>query len=154
MSRSNMKPLSQDILLVEDDARDVELTLREFENYDCQHRIVVLRDGAEALKFLFAESNTNETACLPRAILIGWKLPKVDGVALLHLLKANERTREIPAFLLISATQDIEHLAKGQIQPDGYLVKPVGFMDLNRLLDSNRNERSPAFEAKPAGNRN
>jgi two-component system response regulator len=149
-----MKPLPTDILLVEDDARDVELTLREFENHDCQDRIVVLRDGAEALKFLFAEPSDPAADQLPRAILIGWKLPKVDGVALLHLLKANERTREIPAFLLISATQDIEHLAKGQIQPDGYLVKPVGFTDLNRLLDSTRNERSPAFEAKPASNRN
>jgi two-component system response regulator len=149
-----MKPLSQDILLVEDDARDVELTLREFENHDFPHRFVVLRDGAEALKFLFKEPSAPETDQLPRAILIGWKLPKVDGVALLHLLKANERTREIPAFLLISASQDIEHLSKGQVQPDGYLVKPVGFTDLNRLLDSARNERLLHLAGKPPLNRN
>lgn len=149
-----MKPLLQDILLVEDDARDVELTLREFENHDFPHRIVVLRDGAEALKFLFTETSAAETGTLPRAILIGWKLPKVDGVALLHLLKANERTREIPAFLLISATQDIEHLSKSQVQPDGYLVKPVGFRDLNRLLSSTSQNRSARFVEKSAHNQN
>jgi two-component system response regulator len=149
-----MKPLSQDILLVEDDARDVELTLREFENHDFPHRIVVLRDGAEALKFLFKEPSAPEADQLPRAILIGWKLPKVDGVALLHLLKANERTREIPAFLLISAAQDIEHLSKGQVQPDGYLVKPVGFRALSRLLGSATHGSQPQLTEKSSFNQN
>jgi len=124
-----MKP---DILLIEDDAYDVELTLREFEAHDFRDRLVVLRDGAEALKYLFEEPNGPGTDKLPRDILIGWKLPKVDGVALLQRLKAHDRTRRIPAFLMISAAEDIEHLSKERVQPDGYLVKPVGFHEFVR----------------------
>jgi two-component system, response regulator len=149
-----MKLSPQDILLVEDDARDVELTLRELENHDFPHRIVVLRDGAEALKFLFQESRDAQADHLPRAILIGWKLPKVDGVALLHVLKAHDRTREIPAYLLISAQQDIDLLSKGQVQPDGYLVKPVGFRELNRLLGVTSHGRRPHLAGNSGFNQN
>jgi len=127
-----MKILKQDILLVEDDALDVELTLREFEAHDFHDRIMVLRDGAEALKYLHAEASGAGANQLPRAILIGWKLPKVDGIALLHRLKGHEQTRRIPSFLMISAARDVEHLVKERVQPDGFLVKPVGFHDFVR----------------------
>lgn len=128
-----MKTLSQDILLIEDDSHDVELTLQEFEAHDFQQRIVVLRDGREAIKFLF-ERPESAASNLPRAILIGWKLSKLGGLEVLRRLKSEVRTRRIPTFLLLSSQYHVEHLAKEQMQPDGYLIKPVAFQDFARLF--------------------
>jgi two-component system, response regulator len=129
-----VKPRSQDILLVEDNVHDVELTLREFDAHNFPERVLVLRDGVEAFKHLLNLASDPEVP-LPRAILIGWKLPKLDGLELLRRLKDTKRMNQIPTYLLLSSQHDIAHLTGQDVQPDGYLVKPIGFKAIARKLE-------------------
>lgn len=131
-----MKPVPRDILLIEEDACDIEMTLREFAAHDFDQQVLVLTDSAAALRFVLGRANgvtdaANGTAGL-RAILIGWKLSKLSGLDVLRQLKGTERTRRIPTFLLLSSELDVPYLAKQSVQPDGYLIKPVGFEDFVR----------------------
>ncbi len=131
-----MITMNQDIVLVETNADDIELMRHEFDAHEFNHRIVVLRDGAEAVNFLIGQPDAPATADLPRAILLSWKLTKLDGLAVLRRLKSNERTSRVPTFLLISSLQDVAHLKVEQVQPDGYLIKPVSFHEFVRQFGS------------------
>jgi two-component system response regulator len=124
----------QDLLLVEDDAREAELLLQEFAALQFRERIQVLRAGAELLALLFGETPPPANGDLPRAILLGWKPPGPAALAVLRRLKGEERTRRIPTFLLLSSLQDVATLTREPVQPDGWLVKPVGFADFVRQL--------------------
>lgn len=91
-----------EILLVEDNPNDVELTLRVFHKHNLTQRIRMMRDGAEALEFLF---NTSTTFSL-KVILLDLKLPKVDGLEMLRCLKADWHTRTIPVVVLTSSREE------------------------------------------------
>lgn len=118
------------VLLVEDDPRDVELTLVALSEYHLANEIAVARDGVEALDYLcrrgaFAERPAGN----PVVILLDLKLPKLDGVQVLERLKADERLRCIPVVILTSSreTRDLEECYK--LGVNAYVVKPVQFTE-------------------------
>lgn len=112
-----------ELLLVEDNPNDVELTLRVFRKYNVANCIKVVRDGAEALDFLFG-ADTNH---LPRVILLDLKLPKVDGLEVLGKIKSDPRTKTVPVVVLTSSREDRDLFLCYELGVNSYIVKPVDF---------------------------
>jgi two-component system response regulator len=118
-----------EILLVEDNPNDVELTLHALKKNNLTNRIQVVRDGAEALEYLFgsgayAERDINHT---PKVILLDLKLPKVDGKEVLRRIKADERTRSIPVVVLTSSREERDIVDSYRLGVNSYITKPVDF---------------------------
>ncbi|MCZ6548603.1 MAG: response regulator [Deltaproteobacteria bacterium] len=118
-----------EILLVEDNPNDVELTLHAIRKNHISNRIHVVRDGAEALEFVFctgayAERKIQET---PKVILLDLKLPKVDGLEVLQRIKADPRTRATPVVVLTSSREERDVVESYQLGVNSYIVKPVDF---------------------------
>jgi two-component system response regulator len=117
-----------DILLVEDNANDVELTLRALRKHNLADKVEVLRDGAEAIEFFFnPEAVAEWETRRPRVVLLDLKLPKVDGLEVLRRLKADERTRSLPVVLLTSSRELPDVAAAYRLGANSYIVKPVDF---------------------------
>jgi two-component system response regulator len=128
-----MNENSVEILLVEDNPHDVELTLHAFRNSKVANRVHVARDGAEALDFLFgADANLLNR---PKVILLDLKLPKVDGLEVLRRLKANANTRAIPVVVLTSSGEERDVVESYQLGVNSYIVKPV---DFDQFADATR----------------
>jgi two-component system, response regulator len=118
------------ILLVEDNPNDVELTLHAFLTHKLANNIEVARDGAEALEMLFGTTNGDHTAALkirPRVILLDLKLPKIDGIEVLRRVKADPRTRDIPVVVLTSSNHERDVVESYELGVNSYIVKPVDF---------------------------
>jgi two-component system, response regulator len=118
-----------DILLIEDNPEDVEITLRAFRKHHIANKIHVVRDGEEALECLFSIGRYAEgSPCQnTRLILLDLKLPKVDGLEILQKVKSDPRTRHIPVVVLTSSREE-EDLAKSyNYGVNSYVVKPVDF---------------------------
>ena len=118
-----------EVLLIEDNPNDVEMTLYAFEQYRLSNRIHVARDGAEALDFIFgagayAGRNVEE---VPRVILLDLKLPKVDGIEVLRRLKGDRRTRAIPVVVMTSSREERDVVESYRLGVNSYIVKPVEF---------------------------
>ena len=113
------------ILLVEDNADDVELTQRAFAKNHIINDIVVLRDGAEACEFLFDESKRGRA--LPQVILLDLKLPKISGLEVLERIRADAATRLIPTVILTSSKQEEDLLEGYRLGVNSYVRKPVDF---------------------------
>jgi len=118
-----------EILLVEDNPQDLELSLRAFAQAKVTNHIEVARDGAEALEFIFCEGKYagRNIANSPKVILLDLKLPKIDGLEVLKRLKADERTRHIPVVVLTSSKEQIDVVASYHLGVNSYIVKPVNF---------------------------
>ncbi len=118
-----------EILLVEDNPDDLELTLRALRKAQLSNRIHVARDGAEALEFLFCEGPHSERSMedLPRLILLDLKLPKVDGLEVLDRIKSDARTRGIPTVVLTSSQEQNDVVTSYRLGVNSYIVKPVNF---------------------------
>lgn len=119
---------SVEILLVEDDPSDAELTIRALRRKNLVNNVTWVKDGAEALDFIFrrrqyAGRNNNH----PRLILLDLKLPKVDGIEVLRQLKANEDTKAIPVVILTSSAEESDVVKSYKLGVNSYLVKPVDF---------------------------
>lgn len=117
------------ILLVEDNADDEELTLLALAKHNIANEVQVVRDGAEALDFLFATGPYADRAesRLPAVILLDLKLPKIDGLEVLRRLRADERTKYIPVVILTSSREE-QDIVKGYMNgANSYIVKPVEF---------------------------
>jgi CheY-like chemotaxis protein len=116
-----------DILLVEDNPNDAELTLRALKKARVANGIHVVRDGAEALEFLFGEGAYAGRAGspLPRVVLLDLKLPKVDGLEVLRRVKGDERTKLIPVVVLTSSREESDLVASYDLGANSYIVKPV-----------------------------
>ena len=118
-----------DILLVEDNPRDAELTIRAFKKRNLANQLYVAKDGAEALDFIFCQGTYAERANLrmPKVVLLDLKLPKIDGLEVLHAIKSNEHTCRIPVVILTSSQQDPDIKAAYNLGANSYVVKPVNF---------------------------
>ncbi len=121
--------LAPDILLVEDDPSDLELTLRALKKTTIANRIEVVRDGAEALEFLFAEGAYASRALepMPRLVLLDLKLPKVDGLEVLKRIRQDPRTKHVPVVALTSSQERVDVMKTYALGINSYVVKPVGF---------------------------
>jgi CheY-like chemotaxis protein len=116
------------ILLVEDDPRDVELTLTALDDYKLANEVVVCRDGQEALDYLFARGKFSDRANEnPAVILLDLKLPKVDGFEVLQQIKSDERLRMIPVVMLTSSHEEKDMMRSYRLGVNAYVVKPVDF---------------------------
>lgn len=124
---------AMDILLVEDDPHDVDLTLRAMREHNLTNRIVVARDGAEALDTLFG-ADEEQPRCRPRFVLLDLKLPKVDGLEVLRRIKSDDRTRSMPVVVLTSSRESPDLEAAYDLGVNSYLCKPVEFDDFVRVV--------------------
>ena len=118
-----------EILLVEDNPNDAELALHALHKNHFSNRIHVVRDGVEALDFIFATGPYagRSINAAPRVILLDLKLPKVDGLEVLKRIKADPRTRMIPVVVLTSSREERDIVASYQLGVNSYIVKPVDF---------------------------
>ena len=116
-----------EILLVEDNPTDAELTLRAFKARNFANQVFVARDGAEALDFFFGDGShpLRNIGVVPKVVLLDLKLPKVDGLEVLRRLKADERTRTIPVVILTSSREEPDIAAAYRLGANSYIVKPA-----------------------------
>jgi len=117
------------ILLVEDNADDVALTLRAFEKSNTPGRIVVARDGAQALEYLFATGAHAglDSMLVPELVLLDLKLPRIGGLEVLERMRADERTRRIPVVILTSSNQEQDVIRAYNLGANSFVRKPVDF---------------------------
>lgn len=126
-----------DILLVEDDADDLELALRALRKRDLADRVAVVRDGAEALEYLFATgaySNRRQEA-RPRVVLLDLNLPRVDGLEVLRRMRTDERTRDIPVVVLTSSSARSDLHDCYRSGTNSYVVKPVDSAEFEAMVE-------------------
>jgi two-component system response regulator len=118
-----------EILLVEDNSADAELTLHALRKNTHVNRIHVLRDGEQALNFIFCKEPYEERAGrpLPQVVLLDLKLPKVDGLSVLRTLKEDRRTRCMPVIVLTSSKEDSDLTTSYELGANSYIQKPVDF---------------------------
>lgn len=117
------------ILLVEDNPDDEELTLLSLRKNNLAHDIIVVRDGVEAIEFLFGTGQYagRDVSHVPMVILLDLKLPKLDGLGVLKRLRAEQRTRTLPVVVLTSSSQDADVIASYNLGANSYVRKPVEF---------------------------
>ncbi len=125
-----------EILLVEDNQRDAELTIRALKKNNLANRLIHVQDGVEALDFLFrrgkyAEREINQH---PRLVLLDLKLPKVSGLEVLRTIKQHEQTKNIPVVVVTSSIEDPDIQSAYALGVNSYVVKPVQFSEaISRL---------------------
>ena len=116
------------ILLVEDDPKDVELTLTALDEYNLANEVVVTRDGEEALDYLYSRGKFATRAKEnPAVMLLDLKLPKVDGLEVLQQIKSDEQLKLIPVVVLTSSSEEKDMLRSYRLGVNAYVVKPVDF---------------------------
>lgn len=118
-----------DVLLVEDNPQDAELTIRALKKHNIANRLIVVEDGAEALDFIFCRGKyaTREPRPSPKVVLLDLKLPRVSGLEVLRALKQDEKTRSIPVVILTSSREDPDIRTAYDLGANSYVVKPVDF---------------------------
>ncbi|MDE3087951.1 MAG: response regulator [Chloroflexota bacterium] len=131
-----MTEKSIEILLVEDNPNDVELTLLALKDNNLTNPVHVVRDGAEALEFIFATGAyaDRQNADRPRVILLDLKLPKVDGLEVLRRVKADPRTRTIPMVVLTSSREERDIVESYNLGVNSYIAKPVDFEQFTQAV--------------------
>jgi len=123
------------ILMVEDDPKDVELTLTALEEYNLANEIIVVHDGEEALDYLYYRGQFQRRATdNPAVILLDLKLPKVDGLEVLKQVKSNEKLRMIPVVVLTSSNEEKDLVASYRLGVNAYVVKPVHFHEFANAI--------------------
>jgi CheY-like chemotaxis protein len=128
-----------EILLVEDNEDDIELVLRTLRKNHIANKVVVARDGQEALDYIFGKQQTNnndklEISNYPYMILLDLKLPKVNGLEVVKVLKSNEKTKLIPVIMMTSSTEEVDMIESYKLGVNSYINKPVNFMDFARMI--------------------
>lgn len=122
-----MKSLGR-ILMIEDDPKDVELTLTALDEYKLANEVVVTRDGEEALDYLYCRGNfKTRNSDNPAVMLLDLKLPKVDGLEVLQQIKSDKKLRMIPVVVLTSSREEKDIVESYKLGVNAYVVKPVDF---------------------------
>jgi two-component system, response regulator len=118
-----------DILLVEDNATDAEMTMRALRRNNLANKLHWVKDGAEALDYMFRSGNyaTRDRATAPKLIMLDIKMPKVDGIEVLRRLKADPTTRTVPVVVMTSSNEERDVLETYRLGANSYIVKPVEF---------------------------
>ena len=131
-----MNAQTVEILLVEDNPNDVELTLHAFDRHNLTNRIRVVRDGQEALDYLDAVDGEHDDAPNPRpkVVLLDLKLPKVDGLDVLRAIRSDERLRTLPVVILTSSREERDIVESYNLGVNSYIVKPVDFEQFVRAV--------------------
>lgn len=128
-------PTLKRILLVEDDPKDIELTLTALEEHNLANEVVTVRDGAEALDYLFYKGAfTDRLKGNPIVIMLDLKMPRIDGIEVLRELKANEKTRLIPVVILTSSRESRDLDECYRLGANAYVVKPVRFSEFIKAV--------------------
>jgi|SRR5665213_2557906 len=125
-----------EVLLVEDNASDAEMTIRALKKNNLVNKLLHLKDGAEALDFIFAEGEYSgrQMENIPKVILLDLKMPKVSGIEVLRRIKTDERTRKIPVVVLTSSKEDPDIQACYALGVNSYVVKPVDFNEFQKAI--------------------
>jgi CheY-like chemotaxis protein len=127
-----------EILLVEDNPTDAELTIRALKKKNLTNNLVWVKDGAEALDFLFAtgEYADRSKEDLPKLVLLDLRMPKVDGLEVLQRIKADEKTRRIPVVVLTSSKEDKDIVESYKLGVNSYVSKPVEFDEFTEAVST------------------
>lgn len=130
------EPAAVELLLVEDDPKDLELALRSLRKANLTNSIYIARDGVEALDFIFCEGShaARRITDTPKVILLDLKLPKIDGLNVLKRIKSDPRTKVIPVVALTSSQEQSDVVASYQLGVNSYIVKPVNFEQFNQSV--------------------
>lgn len=116
-----------EILLAEDSEADGEMTLRALRKNNLNNEVIWVRDGAEALDFIFGRGQYQERLWRPKLVLLDIKMPRVDGIEVLRQIKQDEKTRAIPVVIMTSSAEDRDIVESYQLGVNSYVVKPVDF---------------------------
>ena len=116
------------ILLVEDSAKDIELTLAALEDSHLANRVTVLRDGSEALDYLHAHSSCSDEG-FPAVMLLDIKMPKISGIEVLRAIKSSSEMKHVPVVMLTSSREGPDLTECYELGANGYVVKPVDFTE-------------------------
>lgn len=121
-------PELKDILLAEDNANDVELTLNALQKNNMANQVIVVRDGAQALDYLYRQGEfANRAGGNPAVILVDLKMPKVDGLEVLRRIKSDAELKTIPVVILTSSREERDLVEGYQLGVNAYVVKPIHF---------------------------
>jgi two-component system response regulator len=125
-----------EILLIEDNVSDAEITIRVLKKNNLANNLLHLKDGAEALDFIFAEGEYSgrQMESLPKVILLDLKMPKVSGIEVLQRIKSDERTKKIPVVVLTSSKEDQNIQTCYASGVNSYVVKPVVFDEFRKAI--------------------
>ena len=131
-----MKTLETEILLVEDNQDDLDLTLHALKRENLANNIVVARDGEEALDFFFCRGAFAERSMEnpPRLVLLDLKLPKINGIEVLQQVKSDPRTKSIPIVVLTSSKEEIDLVRSYNFGANSYIQKPVNFAEFRQTV--------------------
>ncbi|HXB32928.1 MAG TPA: response regulator [Puia sp.] len=118
-----------EVLLVEDNIHDAEMTIRSLKKVNLANNLVHVKDGEEALEFIFAKGKFAgpDLVNAPKLILLDIKMPKVDGIEVLRRIKADEATRCIPVVIMTSSKEELDIVSSYELGVNSYVVKPVDF---------------------------
>ena len=118
-----------EVVLVEDNPNDAELAIRALKEYNFANKLMWLKDGVEALDFIFAQGQYADRSVgeVPKVILLDLKLPRVDGLEVLEKIKSDTRTKSIPVVVLTSSSEERDIIASYNLGVNSYVIKPVDF---------------------------
>lgn len=131
-----MKEMTFEIILVEDNPADVEMTLSALKDHNLANKVRVLRDGAEALSYIMdnVDCRPGHVEHRPKVILLDLKLPKIDGLEVLRRIRSDERTKAVPVVILTSSNEERDRIDGYNLGVNSYVVKPVDFAEFAKAV--------------------